>query len=365
MSDPLVARRRTALVLDRVLRHGGYSNVILSSLGKGLGRGEVERVKALTYGCLRKLTDLDREISEASGRSLDELDAEVLDRLRVMAYELRYGRTPYPVAVSVGVDLVREVKPRAAGMANAVLRRISESNAPPQLGISLPDWLEESLSRMWSDEEIEKFSLASSQEPDRIGRLRFGEAVGVTPVEEIGNAFILPPGNVPPNYAVQDSASIAVGNVVGSQPGDVVLDLAAAPGGKTLHILDQVGESGFVVASDVHQRRALSGAKRVGGASWIVSDGSRPAFRDGTFDRILIDAPCSGFGTLRRRPEIAYRVGRDDPTKMSMLQRRLVESASPLLKPGGVLVYSVCTVTAEETMDVVDGLGICTSRHSR
>ena len=357
MSDPLAARRRTALVLDRVLRHGGFSNVILSTPGQGLASGDAERVKALTYGSLRKLPDLDREIEEASGRSLDELDPEVLDRLRVMAYEIRYGDTPDPVAVSVGVDLVREVKPRAAGMANAVLRRVAESDAPKQPGMSLPAWLEKSLSRVWSDDQIAEFSEASAQAPDRIGRLRFDEPEGGMPVEGIANAFTLPDGPVASNYVVQDSASIAVGNTVEAQPGEVVLDMAAAPGGKTLHLVDQVGDTGLVVASDAHRRRVVSGSKRVEAARWVVCDGSRPSFRDGTFDRILIDAPCSGFGTLRRRPEIALRVSENDADEMASLQRQMIEAAIPLLRAGGVLVYSVCTVTPQETIDVVDGLG--------
>jgi 16S rRNA (cytosine967-C5)-methyltransferase len=131
-----------------------------------------------------------------------------------------------------------------------------------------------------------------------------------------------------------------------------VLDMAAAPGGKTLHLIDQVEPDGVVVALDRHRRRVMDGARRVPAARWVVADGTAPPFPGQSFSRILLDAPCSGLGTLRRRPEIRFRVAEAEVSSLAELQRRMLEAAFALLAPGGRLVYSVCTVTPEETVDV-------------
>ena len=136
-----------------------------------------------------------------------------------------------------------------------------------------------------------------------------------------------------------------------------VLDLAAAPGGKAAHLLDQVGRSGTVVAVDSHPRRVGTGRRRVPGATWLVADGRRPPLRAASFDRVLVDAPCSGLGTLRRHPEIRYRVTQDGVLRLATVQRALLDSAMRLATPGGRVVYSVCTVTPEETVEVVAGRG--------
>ena len=159
------------------------------------------------------------------------------------------------------------------------------------------------------------------------------------------------------DFVIQDAASIAVGNAVRAEPGMRVLDVAAAPGGKTVHLLDQVAPDGIVVAADNQLRRARTGSKRVTDAYWVCADGRTPPYRPQVFDRILVDAPCSGLGTLRRRPEILYRAGSDDVARLSQIQRRLVESSLPLLRDGGELIYSVCTVTPDETVGVIAGLG--------
>jgi 16S rRNA (cytosine967-C5)-methyltransferase len=156
---------------------------------------------------------------------------------------------------------------------------------------------------------------------------------------------------------IQDGSSVAVGLALDAQPGEHILDLAAAPGGKTLHLTDQVGEAGLVVAADVHHRRVLAAVGRPGlaGVPWCVTDGRRTPFPDRTFDRVLIDAPCSGLGTLRRRPEVRYRTDADDLPVLAARQKAMVAEALRVVKPEGLVVYSVCTVTPEETVDVVEG----------
>jgi 16S rRNA (cytosine967-C5)-methyltransferase len=144
-------------------------------------------------------------------------------------------------------------------------------------------------------------------------------------------------------------------------PGDTVLDMAMAPGNKTAAIADALARSGRVVASDLHTRRSFSAARRLARmgvtVDMVIADARRPPFRPGTFDRILLDAPCTGLGTLRRRPEIKLRLDPEAPGRLAAVQRQMLEAALPLLRPGGRLVYSVCTVFPEETVEVVAGLG--------
>ena len=158
---------------------------------------------------------------------------------------------------------------------------------------------------------------------------------------------------------VQDAASVAVVEALGVAPGHRVLEVGAAPGGKTLAIWDRNPAS--LVALDVHPRRirqAERRLKRAGGEGWwIRADGARLPFRSGQFDRVLVDAPCTGLGTLRRRPEIRLRVSIGDRDRLAALQRRMLRQAIDAVRPGGRVVYSVCTLTRAETLGVVEDMG--------
>ncbi len=348
--DPLHARALAANVIGRVLRSGAYSNVLVDQVDSALEVSERARLKALVFGSLRHIETIDHLINTASDR--DDLDDDVLDRLRVTTFELAYGDVPDAIAVSAGVDLVRAANPKAAGFANAVLRNIARAeppDEPPRL--KLPEWLTSSLSEHWPHEEVEGFARASAIEPERIARVRRAPVAGFAGI--IG-AIALEPGPLPSGAVIQDAASIAVGNTVDGNLGMTVADLAAAPGGKTLHLLDQVGVHGTVMALDKHRRRVITAAHRVPGAHWVIGDTTRPPLRPNAFDRVLLDAPCSGLGTLRRRPEIRLRVDHAGVEALAGLQRGMLEAAIELVRPGGRLVYSVCTVTPEETVGVVE-----------
>jgi 16S rRNA (cytosine967-C5)-methyltransferase len=340
-----------------VLRDGAFSNVLLETQASGLPPREAARVKALTYGVLRHVERVDQAIEQGAGRALAQVDTAVLDRLRVSVFELLYSDLARPIAVSAGVDLVRETRPKAAGFANAVLRRVAEQEVEAEPGLDLPSWLYDSLSTAWGAASAQEFALASASEPERVVRAKPG-AVGVgEELAGIPGAFAVAPGPIPDGTTVQDAASIAVGNAVAAEAGMRVIDLAAAPGGKTSHLLDQVGESGLVIAADSHRRRVSDARHRVPGAHWVVADARVLPFGPASFDRVLLDAPCSGLGTLRRRPEIRLRVTESEVKRLADGQRAMVEKATDLLAPGGRLVYSVCTVTPEETIEIVAGRG--------
>lgn len=357
MTDPLQARHLAAETVGRVVRDGAFSNVLVETQTAALVPRDAARVKALTYGVLRRLERLDGAIEAGAGRALDDVDVALLDRLRVSTFELLYSDLAQPIAVSAGVDLVREIQPKAAGFANAVLRRVAERGREIDEALDLPAWLMESLEAAWGMGEARQFATSSASEPERVVRAAPG-TVGIgEEVAGIPGAFLVAPGPIPDGATVQDAASIAVGNAVAADEGMRVIDLAAAPGGKTSHLLDQVGDRGIVIAADSHRRRVSDARARVPGAHWVVADANDLPFKGATFERVLLDAPCSGLGTLRRRPEIRFRVTRAEVGRLARAQVGMLEKAMELVAPGGQLVYSVCTVTPEETIDVVEGKG--------
>ncbi|MEZ5180747.1 MAG: hypothetical protein R2702_02555 [Acidimicrobiales bacterium] len=214
---------------------------------------------------------------------------------------------------------------------NAVLRKIAAADdAWPSdaVRLSYPDWVLERL-------------VADLGETDALAALT--SMNGAAPVAERADGY------------VQDPASQRVVDAVGARPGERVLDLCAAPGGKATGLAGTAS----VVAADVRPARAglvRANAERLGLAGdalqVVVADGQHPPFGAGTFDRILVDAPCSGLGSLRRRPDARWRIDAEAPERLARLQVALLEAAAPLVRPGGALVYSVCTLTRAETVEV-------------
>jgi 16S rRNA (cytosine967-C5)-methyltransferase len=155
----------------------------------------------------------------------------------------------------------------------------------------------------------------------------------------------------------QDQGSQAVAAAVGARPGERVLEVGAAPGGKATALAEAMDDQGAVIALDSQPARLTlvrKAARRLGlhAIDPIAADGRRPGLRPGSFDRVLLDAPCSGFGVLRRRPEARWRIEPDAVAELAALQRELLAEAATLVRPGGRLVYSVCTLTRAETIDV-------------
>jgi 16S rRNA (cytosine967-C5)-methyltransferase len=316
---------------------GARSNVELPRLLAQSGLDERDRRLAteLAYGTLRMRRACDWLIGQfARG----EVEPQVKAVLRAGAYQLAFLRVPAHAAVSA---TVAEAPPRARGLANAVLRRVAELTeaGPPRwpdlaTELSYPDWVVERLSR----------------------DLGLGPARAA--LEQMNRPAT--PTLRADGY-VQDLASQAVTEHVaklladgGPEPAGRVLDLCAGPGGKATGLARRAR---LVVAVDlVPARAALVAANawrlRLPNVAVVLADGTRNALREGTFDGVLVDAPCSGLGVLRRRPDARWRVRPDDIARLAGLQRQLLEAAAPLVRPGGLLAYSVCTMTREETTDI-------------
>lgn len=343
--------------VGRVIRDGGWSNVVTRTEASKLG-ADVAAVQGIVLEVLRHLPALDRAIEDAASRSIAEIDPSVLDLLRVALGEIVGQRTPVPLVVDGTVHAVREVSPRAAGFANAVLRRVSLDRPVMSTiaDIGIPLFADEALRHVLESEEVDALWRAS-QEPAAVGLRSRAPVAGASPVPGVASAWLWSEGTPPEGVPVQDPASVAVGETVASAPGQLVLDTAAAPGGKTAHLVEDVAPHGQVIATDRSRRRVRDAVRRVPSASWLVADGTALPFAESTFDRVLVDAPCSGLGTLRRRPEIRYRVTPEEVNRLAMVQRRMLVEALRVARPGGRVVYSVCTVLPQETIDVVSGLG--------
>ena len=348
-------RVEAALVLGRVLRSGAYSNVLLSQLGD---QPDERLVRRLVYGTLRHLLRVDRLLEGASDRSLADMQPGLLDVLRVGAWELRLGEGAAHAAVNEAVESATAgFGKQAGGFANAVRNVQSREEDLPggtagrALELGVPLWIYERLAEDWTLQEAESFLAESLQPAARTARRR--RPNGAPGIAGIDGAVEAGEGDA----VVMDPSSVAVGLAVGAREGMTVLDMAAAPGGKTLHLFDQMDGDGVLVGADRHPRRLMSARRRLRKAGveipWVVADGTASPFPERMFDRVLLDAPCTGLGTLRRRPEIRHRLDPESPERAAAVQNRLLDAALSLVKLDGVVVYAVCTVFSAETTNVV------------
>jgi len=372
MKRGVEARVVAATLLQRVTNEGAYSNVVVRTGTQDMERRDALFVQLLVYTAIRYLDRIDRTIDQRVSR---EIDPVVRAILRVGVAEILFTDGEPHAVVDSAVEATRALDvPRASGFVNGVLRNVARHGEPPlpdgpsgeALRVGVPEWLYHGLVSAYGMDTATAFFDASNM-PTQIGvRRRSGEPPG-TAVRGIDNAFMLDEltGHRDSirngDLVISDPSSTAVAAALDPRSGDRILDLAAAPGGKSLHLSDLVGGQGLVVAMDRHERRAAIARQRTqrwgANIEWVVGDAVAPPFAHATYDRVLLDAPCTGLGTLRRRPEIRHRIHEGSAAEAGQLQRRMLEAALPLLRPGGRLVYSVCTVTPEETSGVVEGTG--------
>jgi 16S rRNA (cytosine967-C5)-methyltransferase len=376
------AERRLALGVLRAVDEG-------RTLSEALAEPKIDRLPPrergflheLVLGTLRHRGALDHALSPAIDRPLDRVEGAVLAALRLGAYQVLKLRVADHAAVSETVDLAREAAPRAAGFVNAVLRRLVRDGAPPvpdpvqdplawlTTEGSLPRWLAERwLSRDGAEAVVARARVLLQPAPltyrvnPRRGEARERiDAAGLEPLAlPLDGAWEATAGR-PVDLArdgllyLQDLGSQVVARLARG-PGRT-LDACAAPGGKSTLIADLDGGA-RVTSLEIAPRRlkAMVGLVARWGAANVCcvgGDALRPPFREAAFDTVLLDAPCSGLGTLARNPDIRWRLTAADVARHAARQKQMIAAMADLVRPGGRLVYSACTLEPEETEAVV------------
>jgi 16S rRNA (cytosine967-C5)-methyltransferase len=303
---------------------GGYASDLLMERSTGLDSRDAGLASEIVFGVLRYRAQLDYLIEHYSGRR-QKLDREVRTALRMGIYQLRYlDRVPSHAAVTDSVDLVKRARKRsAASFVNAVLRQVDRDPVAwpnREIEMSCPEWL-----------------LA-----------RWESQYGADAAAAIARAALLPPETYVRHGRIQDIGSQTIVPLLALESGQTFLDLCAAPGNKTAQAL----EAGVrAIACDLHYHR-LAPLKE-SGAELAVLDGTQPLPFARTFDRILVDAPCTGTGTLGRNPEIKWKLTPADLADLRRRQSALLANARAALAPGGLLVYSTCSLEPEENEEVI------------
>jgi 16S rRNA (cytosine967-C5)-methyltransferase len=360
------ARRAAYETVARVFEHDAYADRAFRTAAAALDPRDRALAQRLAYGTVQRVRTLDHALEALGRRPVRKLDPPVRTALRLGAYELGYLDTAKHAAVNEAVELVRAARlERAVAFTNAVLRRLAlglrellaslPEETPQQAALrhSYPDWVGEVWWRDLGAERALAEMRVQNEPPETVVRLVRGEPPGEP--TEIPGAYrvdrvdedAVAEGRIWP----QSRGSQLAGACVASHENERVLDLCAAPGGKATML---AGEVTAVEINDARARELQHNVERLGAPNVNVvrADALRlPAELRG-FDRALVDAPCSGLGVLARRPDLRWRA-----RPLPELQLALVRAAAERLRPGGTLVYSVCTLNADENEAVVDATG--------
>jgi 16S rRNA (cytosine967-C5)-methyltransferase len=327
------ARDTSFRILSKI-RTGAYASDLLREECAPLAARDAALAESIVFGCLRFQNQLDFLIGHYSGRPALKLDAEVGIALRMGIFQLRYlDRVPAHAAVADSVELVKKSGKRSAtGFANAVLRKVNREGVrwPDRATeFSIPQWMLERWERAYGSAEAQGIAKAALEEPEAYAN----EATGRR--QDIGAQAIVP--------------------LLAIEPGMTVLDLCAAPGNKTAQA---IAAGGRVFAADRILKRLIAVPSK---AARMVLDATQPLPFSAKFDRILVDAPCSGTGTLARNPEIKWRLRPQDLPAFQTRQRAMLKNAVERLAAGGTLVYATCSLEPEENETVVEGFAVQTT----
>ena len=383
------ARACALRVIRRTFEEDAYADRAFAAEASGLEPRDRALAMVLSYGTIQRRATLDHVLAQLTDRPLARLDPPVLATTRLGLYELLYlDRTAPHAAVNENVELVKRTRPHAVGLVNAVLRRAAregpgllaglDDRSPEQAAIlhSVPGWL---ASQWWEELGAEE-ARALMREINQPAESALRVNTLLAAPDDVTSALPVPSrpaAGVPEGLVVegpfdvegsdlwasgqvqpQSRASMLVSRIVDPHPGQRVLDLCAAPGGKTTHLAALMRDSGEIVAVEQHPGRAAAlqrtcARMRTSCVRLEVGDAAIPR-TDGHFDRILVDAPCSGLGTLQSRPDLRWRRRPEAIAELAALQARILAAAAPALAPDGALVYSVCTISRAEGDDVIE-----------
>ena len=386
--------RRAAFDILRRVADGAFSSVLLAAEEPKLSTADRALTHELVLGVLRWQLWLDKIVEHFSKRRVDDLDLPVRIALRLGLYQLRFlRRIPASAAVNESVNLVRIAKlSSAAAFVNAVLRHaIREGDYDPasvarepleRLAIetSHPLWLIEHWVNSFGLADTESFARANNEIPPTAFRVVHSRADEHDVLQQLtgagasverstiaehglrvsGGSAVLRELSAKGHIYLQDEASQLVAQMLDARRGERVLDLCAAPGGKTTLIADRIGDTASIIAGDRFATRmstiiTTAALHQIRGIKPVLLDaGEKLPFPPASFDRVLVDAPCSGTGTLRRNPEIRWRLSPDDIPSFAANQKKFLHNAAEVLKHGGRLVYSTCSVEREENEQVIE-----------
>lgn len=388
--------RRIALEVLLRVAEGAFSDMALDAALKRSSLDARDRrfTTELVYGVLRLCGRVDYALEQFCDRPLKRIQEEVLWLLRLGAYQLlELERVPAHAAVDSAVNLARELgHDKATGFINGVLRSLGRGadqiDWPEPAKIkpymqhvcSLPVWLTKEIMRLLPNEEARRVAEALASPPPltlRVNTLKTDRDDFLAMLEETGfqagpgtyanEAISIAkrgegplPGDEEGLYQVQDEASMLMAHLLDVEAGQTILDACAAPGGKTTHIAALTGDQAAITAFDKYPQRveliergaARLGCRSISARQWDL-DVAPDFLEEQSFDRVLLDAPCSGLGVLRRNPEGRWNKDRGNIKALAALQRAILDNVAGLVKPGGKLLYSVCTFTHLETDAVV------------
>ena len=384
-----VARRIATRVLHRVAHDGAWAAPALDAeLRRATAtRSDAALATQIVYGVLRVLPTLDATIQRKASRPV-RVDSWTHAAMAAAVFQLLHlSRIPAHAAVNDAIDLVREQRgQRVAGFANAVLRKVARERPDeprPPTSLVVPAWLDRKLRdsigdlqteallgiagdprsvdvRICADTDLEQVAEQVQSECPEADVAKMAFSTRGLRLTGVGNPRLLGP-YLEGKLAVQEEGAQVIGLLVGARPSERVLDACAGRGGKTAQLVEAVGAQGEVVATDLHEHRLeqIAGElDRLRLPSSVLETAAVDATVgwgavSGLFDRVLVDAPCTGLGTLRRRPEILQRSEPGDAARMGERQRLLLQHAARLVAPGGTLLYAVCSPLREEGEQVV------------
>jgi len=402
MSDVTPARRVAFAVIRRVFEQGAYADRALHGEATGLDARERALAMQLAFGTVQRRRTLDHFVEQLA-RPVDELDPPTLAALRLGLYQLAcLDGVAAHAAVGESVELAKGGRGGGHKLVNAVLRRAARGELPElpaddtpagaAIAHSYPEWLVELWWQRFGAAETRALLRAGNTSGElalRVNTLRAQPADVVAALAGLAPAVTaraagdeLPEGLVVDGafdahghplysagaYTAQSRAAMLVGRTLDPQPGERVLDLCAAPGGKTTHLAALMGDRGEIVAVERHAGRARAlqrTAERMGATSIEVVHGDAARFSaDEAFDRVLVDPPCSGLGTLQGHPDLRWRMDPESIERLARGQRAILAAARAAVRPGGTIVYATCTLSPAENEEVVaqSGLSIQSER---
>ncbi|MDR7074515.1 16S rRNA (cytosine(967)-C(5))-methyltransferase RsmB [Fictibacillus barbaricus] len=393
MSDNL---RAIALeVLVKVEQNQAYSNL---QLNQALQKADVnEKDKALltsiVYGTIQRKNTIDFYLEQLLNKPIKKKDRWVLSLLRLSIFQMLYmDRVPDHAIIHEAVEIAKYKGHQGlAGMVNGILRKLQREGTDAMdeklgnsaekeaLKYSMPFWLYQRWSSQFGAENAEKMAesnLIPAPVTARINTMLSSRTAVLDELNEEGitaaegelssEGIVIKNGYLPNSKAykeglvtIQDESSMLVARAVGAKPGEIVLDACAAPGGKSTHLAEMMKGEGRVVSLDLHQHKIeliKKQAERLGlnniDARTLDARKVKEEFETESFDRVLVDAPCSGFGVIRKKPDLKWAKTEQDVKRLTSIQKDILHSASQMVKPEGILVYSTCTVDKEENAEV-------------